>query len=536
MNGERKTDECYAPPRLSNSRFDVALPDWKICLDKTTGKQYINYRVAVSLHGQAVVEKWRRYSHFDALHNNLCDIGQGETLPPLPPKTCSWRHTFDARDFVNRRKRNLEDYLSAVRQLPGCTSAPVLDSFLGLGHDSVSSEMRTLAITVVEVRHLSPVFNPSLCRLSTGSQSYCATYEDTSEYSSSNGGGSGGGGSSGGISGGTGENHAITHTFIVHSDFLGRLKSGETDLQVVFEDFSGKHRCGTTIDIGSLGGGWRSRPLVAARQAFTTGQMPEEFALDTWLVLSGVDDGEVHLVLHGLRPSTKIEKELIQEQLKQQEGGPGVLPWAGLDLEMMREDEMARQKLVVANLVQHKRQLTSDESSSSSGRGEQSRMRGESKSGMSSSGSGSGRSGGGRSGDGRSSDGGGSRSGGGRSTSTAVVVEAEEKNATGPSQNSDEWFRRHLPHELVDEYNYKVLDVRRWIRIRQYLLCRGERQIDRWHRYLAATKPSFHDVNGWHWNDRRLRVLTYGGIPSALCVAFHPEILTFRNGTSCSFD
>ena len=259
--------------------------------------------------------------------------------------------------------------------------------------------------------------------------------------------------------------------------------------------------------------------------------MPEEFALDTWLVLSGVDDGEVHLVLHGLRPSTKIEKELIQEQLIQQEGRASMLPWAGLDLEMMREDEMARQKLVVANLVKHKRQLTSDESSSS-GRGEQSRMRGESKSGMSSSGSGSGRSHSGRSQSGRSQSGRSQsgRSQSGRSTSTAIV-EAEEKIATGPSQNSDEWFRRHLPHELVDEYNYKVLDVRRWIRIRQYLLCRGERQIDRWHRYLAATKPSFHDVNGWHWNDRRLRVLTYGGIPSALCVAFHPEILTFRNGT-----
>ena len=118
--GERKTSDppTADPVRLSHQRFKVSLPEWTICRDKNTSKQYISYKVLVSLHGQNVVERLRRYSHFEALHNTLCSIGQGSTLPPLPPKTCSWRHAFDARDFVERRKNQLENYLMAVRQLP----------------------------------------------------------------------------------------------------------------------------------------------------------------------------------------------------------------------------------------------------------------------------------------------------------------------------------------------------------------------------------------------------------------------------------
>ena len=494
----RKTDEDThqlfqdnAAPRLSNSRFDVALPSYEIRRDN--GKQYIAYRVAVSLHGQSVVERWRRYSHFETLHDSLVSIGQGSSLPLLPPKTCSWRHAFDAREFVERRKRSLEDYLLAVRKLPGCTSAPVLDSFLGLGHDSVGSDMRVLSVTVVQVRHLSPVFNPSLCSLSTGTQSFCATYVDNAEDDDAGAGQQN-----------HNDNDTITHNFVIHSDFLGRLKQGETDLQIVFEDFSGKHRCGTTIDIGSLGGGWRSRPLVAARQAFITGQMPEDFALDTWLVLSGVDDGEVHLIIHGQQTAIHTKHAKEQQQIRQQEDSKGLtLPWASIDVQMLREDEMARKKLEVSALVQHKRHLTEDQDKNQN----QVQGLGETKSNRNTN----------------------------RNTNT------NQNNQNNPNrQNSntttttntptDQWFQLNLPQELVDEYNYKVRDVRDWIRTRQYLLCRGERQIDRWHRFLAATKPSFHDVNGWHCNDRRLRVLTYGGIPSALCVAFHPEILTFRNG------
>jgi hypothetical protein len=158
----------------------------------------------------------------------------------------------------------------------------------------------------------------------------------------------------------------------------------------------------------------------------------------------------------------------------------------------------------VQRLLNHKKRLTEEEAEKVHGRGEY-------KNGAPSSRDGYIR------GNSRSSSGGGDGS-------------IEHDTIGTPTSNADEWFDVNLPRDLVDEYNYKVLDVRQWIRARQYLLCRGERQIDRWHRYLLSTKPSFHDVNGWHCNDRRLRILTYGGIPSALCVAFHPEMLTFRNG------
>eukprot|EP00946_MAST-07B_sp_MAST-7B-sp1_P002846 g2846.t1 len=522
------------------ARFDVAIPAYKVGRDPSTGQQYILYRICVSLHGQSVVERWRRYSHFDVLHENLCLLGKGSGLPPLPPKTCSWRHSFDARGFVERRKTALETYLLAVLRLPDVACAPIFDAFLGLGHDNVGHSLRRLVVTVVEVKHLSPIFSPSLCTLSTGSQSYCATYIDTKISEGSTGQAFHGNAKLDNQEDGqsteckgrmvspadNGMSHEpITHSFIVHADFLGRLKHGQTDLHVTFEDFSGNHRCGTSIDVGSLGGGWRSRPLVAARQAFVKKDMPAEFALDTWLVLSGVDDGEVHLIVHGscideggegdvgiaakgsdahAIPGENLERygyvsKERRDELRREDMS---LPWALLEQQMRdfnnsssgqasnETSMMGRKKLAVAALMSRRR---SNSLSSSDGENDGTPDGGESKDGASL-----------------------SREG------TMVVVEG--------ASAAEQWFHANLPETLSDEYDYKVLNVRQWIRSRQYLLCRGERQIDRWHRFLASTKPSFHDANGWHINDRRLKLLTYGGIPSAMCVAFHPEVLSFRNG------
>ena len=56
---------------------------------------------------------------------------------------------------------------------------------------------------------------------------------------------------------------------------------------------------------------------------------------------------------------------------------------------------------------------------------------------------------------------------------------------------AEQWFHANLPETLSDEYDYKVLNVRQWIRSRQYLLCRGERQIDRWHRFWRLQNLRF---------------------------------------------
>ena len=532
---------------MTMSRFDVAIPGYKVGRDPSSGQQYIIYRICVSLHGQTVVERWRRYSHFDVLHENLCKLGQGSELPELPPKTCSWRHSFDARGFVERRRARLETYLLAVLKLPDMASAPVLDAFLGLGHDSVGHSLRKLVITVVEVKHLSPVFSPSLCTLSTGGQSYCATYlgdptpNDVTSAQSyllkpSGDNNSGKENAFKGINHQT-ENHVenyssdmdhepIAHSFIVHADFLGRLKYGQTDLQIAFEDFSGSHRCGTSIDVGSLGGGWRSRPLVAARQTFVKEDMPVEFALDTWLVLSGVDDGEVHVIVYGCSIDRK-DSMLLHGHVGQQLDMSGIdlesygympqsrrdqlrkedmaLPWAKLErlmgganfpavLESKTSSRIDQKKLAVAALMSRRRSSSASSLSSEGSEIGRTAMEelsiGESK----------------------------------------QHVFDERKATRSKISCADDWFLKNLPEALSDEYDYKVLNVRKWIRSRQYLLCRGERQIDRWHRFLASTEPSFHDANGWHANDRRLQLLTYGGIPSAMCVAFHPEVLSFRSG------
>ena len=68
----------------SPPRFDVAIPSYRVGRDPSSGQQYVLYRVCVSLHGQSVVERWRRYSHFDVLHARLCSLGQEGLLPPLP--------------------------------------------------------------------------------------------------------------------------------------------------------------------------------------------------------------------------------------------------------------------------------------------------------------------------------------------------------------------------------------------------------------------------------------------------------------------
>ena len=118
----------------------------------------------------------------------------------------------------------------------------------------------------------------------------------------------------------------------------------------------------------------------------------------------------------------------------------------------------------------------------------------------------------------------------------ALQMEASLKIAL-PHPGGDYDTRAHLQQstgfmriflETLSDSMTKVLNVRQWIRSRQYLLCRGERQSMA--PLFGVYKPSFHDANGWHTNDGSLKLLTYGGIPSAMCVAFHPEVLSFRNG------
>jgi len=107
MNGgETKTSAPY-----QQITYNITISSFKICRDREK-KQYVSYIVAVCMYGQNVVERLRRYSHFETLHKRLTAMGV-ENLPPLPPKTCSWR-AFDAREFLERRKTQLERYVVAV--------------------------------------------------------------------------------------------------------------------------------------------------------------------------------------------------------------------------------------------------------------------------------------------------------------------------------------------------------------------------------------------------------------------------------------
>ena len=125
-------------------------------------------------------------------------------------------------------------------------------------------------------------------------------------------------------------------------------------------------------------------------QAFVKKDMPAEFALDTWLVLSGVDDGEVHLIVHGCCideggegevgnaakgsnahaiPDEKLERygyvsKERRDELRREDMS---LPWALLEQQMRESTNcsseqvknetnmMGRKKLAVAALMSRRR-------------------------------------------------------------------------------------------------------------------------------------------------------------------------------------
>lgn len=97
---------------------------------------YMSYRVK-SRAGGVEREGIRRFSDFEWLHTRLCATHPGVIVPPLPDKNVVEKFRF-SREFIEARRRGLEQFINRAAQHPSLRSAPDLHHFLEDDEDTWS--------------------------------------------------------------------------------------------------------------------------------------------------------------------------------------------------------------------------------------------------------------------------------------------------------------------------------------------------------------------------------------------------------------